>query len=116
LRYPSSNYYFVWFHLPNRYKALLGLLGVVVLVGVLRVVRTFWLIQLGKGLEPMCPHCGSLRIRQSGTAFFGDRFYRILGFLPYRCRVCFERFYRSPLAQLASEDEDPPEVWLTAGR
>jgi hypothetical protein len=105
-----SNFFFQVSNLPRRYKLLLGLAVVLIVIGLLRILRTFWLIHLGRGTDPMCPYCGSQQIRKSQTTFFGDRFYRLLGFAPYRCRVCYERFFRSPLAHHADEDEDPQMV------
>ena len=111
-----SNFFFQVSTLPRRYKLLLGLAAVLMAVGLVRMFRAFWLIHLVRGMQPMCPCCGSQQIRKSQTAFLSDRFYSRLGFAPYRCRVCYERFYRSPLANHTEEDEDPPQMWLAENR
>jgi DNA-directed RNA polymerase subunit RPC12/RpoP len=41
-----------------------------------------------------CPKCGSPDKRPSISAGFLDRFWRVIGYVPYRCRSCRTRFFR----------------------
>jgi len=43
---------------------------------------------------PRCPMCGWMDVRRSMPRGFLDRFVRIVGLVPYRCRSCGQRFYR----------------------
>lgn len=45
--------------------------------------------------NPRCPNCGWTDVRRSMLHGFVDYLVRIVGLVPYRCRSCGERFYRS---------------------
>ena len=42
-----------------------------------------------------CPSCGWTDVRRSMPHSFFDRLVRLIGLVPYRCRSCGERFYRT---------------------
>ncbi len=44
-----------------------------------------------------CPGCGWTDTRRSMTHAFLDRLFGLIGLVPYRCRTCGERFYRTRL-------------------
>jgi DNA-directed RNA polymerase subunit RPC12/RpoP len=46
-----------------------------------------------------CPNCGWTDVRRSMPHSFFDRLARIVGLVPYRCRSCGERFYRTDRTQ-----------------
>lgn len=73
-------------------------LAVLLFIALLRTLRTLRLVYLSRGPEPICPFCGARRVKRSDATLKWDRVYRIFAFFPYRCRVCFGRFYR-PLAR-----------------
>lgn len=78
-----------------RYILCLISLAMILFIVLLRTLRTLRLVYLSTGSEPICPFCGAERVRRSEAALKGDRLYRVFAFFPYRCRVCFRRFYRS---------------------
>lgn len=77
-----------------RYLLLVFFLAVTLFIALVRTLRALRLVYLSRGPEPICPFCGAKRIRKSGAALTGDGLYRCFAFFPYRCRVCFARFYR----------------------
>jgi len=46
-------------------------------------------------IGPRCPSCGWNDTRRSMPRGILDRFTRIVGLVPYRCRSCGGRFYRT---------------------
>ncbi len=42
-----------------------------------------------------CPNCGWTDVRRSMPHGLLDYFIRIAGLVPYRCRTCAGRFYRT---------------------
>jgi DNA-directed RNA polymerase subunit RPC12/RpoP len=44
---------------------------------------------------PRCPNCGWTDVRRSMSHGFLDQLIRMIGLVPYRCRSCGERFYRT---------------------
>jgi hypothetical protein len=106
----------------NRYIPLVVLLAVIVIVALVRTLRALRLLYLSStGPEPICPYCGAKRIRESRAVLARDRLYRIVAFTPYRCRVCFARFYRPlihapELVQSRRLQQPVPESYRRSGR
>lgn len=46
-----------------------------------------------------CPNCGWMDVRRSMPHSFLDRLVRLIGLVPYRCRSCGVRFYRTDRTQ-----------------
>lgn len=44
---------------------------------------------------PRCPNCGWTDVRRSMPRGFLDHLVRMVGLVPYRCRSCGARFYRT---------------------
>ena len=44
---------------------------------------------------PRCPNCGWTDVRRSMPRGFLDHLARMVGLVPYRCRSCGARFYRT---------------------
>lgn len=42
----------------------------------------------------ICDHCASTHVEISRSRGWRDRIFRFLGFKPYRCMTCKNRFYR----------------------
>jgi hypothetical protein len=43
----------------------------------------------------VCPNCGVADIRPSGHRNFFEKLLFFVFIVPYRCRICLRRFYRS---------------------
>jgi hypothetical protein len=40
-----------------------------------------------------CPKCRSMEVRRSRRRSVFDRFLGLMGFMPYRCLACYQRFH-----------------------
>jgi DNA-directed RNA polymerase subunit RPC12/RpoP len=50
-----------------------------------------------------CPKCGWPDVRRSMPHGLLDRFTRIVGLAPFRCRTCGGRFYRAAMRETSRE-------------
>ena len=63
----------------------------------------------GKGKVPRCPNCGWTDVRRSMPRKMLDYAVRIVGLVPYRCRSCGERFYRTQRDRQQEIENEAPK-------
>jgi hypothetical protein len=78
------------------WAAIYGILGLLagVVAGGVWLLRPYFL-SLGR---PGCPNCGSGEIRISFRSGVADRVFGLFSCEPYRCKVCYYRFYKAPVS------------------